>query len=106
MVSRNQGAGTRTLIDGLLKGIRPQGYWNRPRSHNAVAASVAQGRSDWGIAIRPVADALGLGFIPFAEEHYDSAVMVDARAPQAMTAFRSNLTRASEAFRKIGFVPA
>ncbi len=74
MVNRNAGAGTRTLIDRLLKGARPPGYWNQPRSHNAVAASVAQGRADWGVAIRPVADALGLGFIPLADENYDFAV--------------------------------
>ena len=47
MVNRNQGAGTRVLIDRLLDGARPPGYWNQPRSHNAVAASVAQ-RADWG----------------------------------------------------------
>src|SRR5204863_8261657 len=53
MVNRNQGAGTRTLIEGLLKGARPPGYWNQPRSHNAVATAVEQGRADWGVAIKP-----------------------------------------------------
>ena len=33
MVNRNQGAGTRILIDRLLGGARPDGYWNQPRSH-------------------------------------------------------------------------
>ncbi len=42
MVNRNQGAGTRILIDRLLGAARPDGYWNQPRSHNAVAAAVAQ----------------------------------------------------------------
>src|SRR5262249_11115269 len=73
MVNRNQGAGTRLLIDSLLKNARPAGYWNQPRSHNGVAASVAQSRADWGVAIKPVADDLGLGFIPLAEEHFDFA---------------------------------
>src|SRR3954452_12548057 len=45
MVNRNQGAGTRILIDRLLGGARPEGYWNQPRSHNAVAAAVAQHRA-------------------------------------------------------------
>ena len=58
MVNRNAGAGTRVLIDQLLGGARPAGYSNQPRSHNAVAAAVAQGRADWGIAIRSVAAAL------------------------------------------------
>ena len=51
MVNRNAGAGTRVLIDKLLDGKRPPGYSNQPRSHNAVAAAVAQGRADWGVAI-------------------------------------------------------
>ena len=38
MVNRNQGAGTRVLIDQLLGGAQPAGYWNQPRAHNAVAA--------------------------------------------------------------------
>src|SRR5689334_7287804 len=52
MVNRNQGAGTRILIDRLLNGARPDGYWNQPRSHNAVAAAVAQHRADWGMTDR------------------------------------------------------
>src|SRR5262249_17768447 len=55
MVNRNAGAGTRILIDRLLSGARPPGYANQPRSHNAVAAAVAQGRADWGVAIETVA---------------------------------------------------
>ncbi len=51
MVNRNQGAGTRILIDRLLGAARPDGYWNQPRSHNAVAAAVAQNRADWGMTI-------------------------------------------------------
>ena len=82
MVNRNQGAGTRILIDRLLKGARPEGYFNQPRSHNAVAAAVAQGRADWGLAIAQAAQAYDLGFIPLAQEHYDFA-LVSARAEQA-----------------------
>lgn len=87
MVNRNQGAGTRILIDRLLAGARPDGYWNQPRSHSAVAAAVAQHRADWGMTIAPVASAAGLGFIPLAEEHYDFA-LVKARKPRpAVQAF-------------------
>lgn len=106
MVNRNQGAGTRALIDGLLGGAKPPGYWNQPRSHNAVAASVAQGRSDWGVAIRPVAEALGLGFTPIGEEHYDFAVAARARDGRAVEAFRAALARSSAALLKLGFTPA
>src|SRR6516164_5452858 len=79
MVNRNAGAGTRILIDQLLHGARPPGYSNQPRSHNAVAAAVAQGRADWGIAIESVAKLYGLGFLPLAPEHYDF-LLVEARA--------------------------
>ena len=74
MVNRNQGSGTRILIDGLLEGTQPIGYAVQSRSHNAVAAAVAQGRADWGVAIRGVADQANLGFLPLTEEHYDFVV--------------------------------
>lgn len=74
MVNRNQGSGTRILIDGLLEGTQPTGYAVQSRSHNAVAAAVAQGRADWGVAIRGVADQTGLGFLPLTEERYDFVV--------------------------------
>ena len=67
MVNRNQGAGTRILIDRLLGDARPDGYWNQPKSHNAVAAAIAQQRADWGVTIAPVARDAGLGFNPLAE---------------------------------------
>jgi len=74
MVNRNQGSGTRILIDGLLEGTQPTGYAVQSRSHNAVAAAVAQGRADWGVAIRGVADQADLGFLPLTEERYDFVV--------------------------------
>jgi putative molybdopterin biosynthesis protein len=108
MVNRNQGAGTRILIDRLLGDARPDGYWNQPRSHNAVAAAVAQHRADWGMTIAPVAHASGLGFIPLAEEHYDFALVMARKQRPAVQAFFDAL--ASEAGRKAleraGFRPA
>ena len=105
MVNRNQGAGTRILIDRLLGDIRPEGYWNQPRSHNAVAAAVAQHRADWGMTIAPVAHAAGLGFIPLAEEHYDFALVTARKQRPAVQAFLEAL--ASEevraALRRAGF---
>jgi putative molybdopterin biosynthesis protein len=108
MVNRNQGAGTRILIDRLLGAARPDGYWNQPKSHNAVAAAVAQGRADWGMTIAPVAHAAGLGFIPLAEEHYDFALVTARKQRPAVQAFLRAL--ASEegraALEKAGFRPA
>ncbi|PIK71153.1 molybdopterin biosynthesis protein [Methylobacterium frigidaeris] len=87
MVNRNTGAGTRALVEGLLNGARPAGYWNQPRSHNAVAAAVAQGRADWGVAISTVADAYGLGFLPLTGEHYDFAYREARRDEPALATF-------------------
>ena len=108
MVNRNQGAGTRILIDRLLGDNRPDGYWNQPRSHNAVAAAVAQHRADWGMTIAPVAHASGLGFIPLAEEHYDFALVEARKDRPAVRAFLDALKseEARTALTRAGFRPA
>ncbi|MHB1034299.1 MAG: molybdopterin biosynthesis protein [Pirellulales bacterium] len=74
MVNRNQGSGTRILIDRLLAGSQPAGYAVQARNHNAVAAAVLQGRADWGVAIEWVAKHNGLGFLPLDHEEYDFVV--------------------------------
>jgi molybdenum cofactor synthesis domain-containing protein len=107
MVNRNQGAGTRILIGRLLGGARPEGYWNQPRSHNAVAAAVAQHRADWGMTIAPVAHAAGLGFIPLAEEHYDFALVTARKQRLAVQAFLKALAseESRAALERAGFRP-
>jgi putative molybdopterin biosynthesis protein len=108
MVNRNAGAGTRVLIDQLLAGARPPGYSNQPRSHNAVAAAVAQARADWGIAIESVAKLYGLGFLPIAPEDYDFLLVEERRQRPAVQAFlaalRDEPTR--ERIRALGMRPA
>ncbi|MAE64019.1 MAG: molybdopterin biosynthesis protein [Phycisphaeraceae bacterium] len=74
MVNRNQGSGTRMLIDRLLDGARPDGYAVQARNHNAVAAAVVQRRADWGVAIHTVSQHARLGFLPVAEEHFDFVI--------------------------------
>ncbi|MGC1562286.1 MAG: molybdopterin biosynthesis protein, partial [Bradyrhizobium sp.] len=108
MVNRNQGAGTRILIDRLLGGARPDGYWNQPRSHNAVAAAIAQYRADWGMTIAPVAYAAGLGFIPLAEEHYDFALVAARKQRPAVQAFLDALSsdESRVALERAGFTKA
>jgi putative molybdopterin biosynthesis protein len=100
MVNRNAGAGTRALIDRLLAGVRPPGYANQPRSHNAVAAAVAQRRADWGVAIEPVARLDGLGFLPIAPEAYDFLLVESRSARAAVQAFLAAL-RDQETRRRI-----
>jgi putative molybdopterin biosynthesis protein len=91
MVNRNAGAGTRVLIDTLLAGKRPPGYSNQPRSHNAVAAAVAQGRADWGVSTSSVAELYGLGFLFIAPEEYDFLVVESRRSRPAVQAFLAAL---------------
>jgi putative molybdopterin biosynthesis protein len=105
LVNRNRGSGTRVLIEQLLHGARPPGYWVEARSHNAVAAAVAQGRADWGVAILTVARDAGLGFLPLQVERYDFVVPRGRWDRAALRAFRDVLgepaTRA--ALQEMGF---
>ena len=105
MVNRNAGSGTRLLVDGLLKGARPAGFWNQPRSHNAVAAAIAQGRADWGVAIASVAASYGLGFLPLTEEHYDFAFAAGTEETPALAAFLALLgaPETATALAELGF---
>src|SRR4029453_13517543 len=91
-VNRNQGSGTRILIDRLLAGSRPSGYANQPTNHNAVAAAVAQGRADWGLAIESVARGLELGFHAYQEEQYDFVVSKLRQTRPAVQAFMALLS--------------
>jgi putative molybdopterin biosynthesis protein len=108
MVNRNAGAGTRVLIDRLLNGARPSGYSNQPRSHNAVAAAVAQRRADWGVAIESVARLYGLGFLPIAPEDYDFLLVESRRDRPAVAAFLAALRddEVREKIRALGMRPA
>jgi putative molybdopterin biosynthesis protein len=94
MVNRNQGSGTRALIDRLLAGTKPPGYAVQPRNHNAVAAAIRQGRADWGITLDTIARNTGLGFIPLQLEEFDF-VTPKARADRpAIRMFRALLSNA------------
>ena len=108
MVNRNAGSGTRVLVDSLLRGAKPAGYANQPRSHNAVAAAIAQHRADWGVAIEPVAHMYGLSFLPIAPEHYDFLLVEARRERPAVQAFlqalRDEATRTR--IRALGMEPA
>lgn len=75
-VNRQKGAGTRVLLDYHLDklGIPAasiNGYDQEEYTHLAVAAAVASGRADCGMAITASAQALDLDFIPLFQERYD-----------------------------------
>ena len=78
-VNRQRGAGTRVLLDHLLKrsGVSPRevnGYSNEKFTHTAVAAAVAAGNADVGLGIYSAAKMYGLDFIPLCDEEYDFLV--------------------------------
>jgi putative molybdopterin biosynthesis protein len=93
MVNRNQGSGTRALIDRLLGGRKPHGYAVQPRNHNAVAAAVVQHRADWGVTLDTIARNAGLGFIPVQHEQYD---FVSPRSRAERPAVKAFVTRLAD----------
>jgi putative molybdopterin biosynthesis protein len=121
MVNRNAGSGTRILIDRLLAAHKstlsrdpsgpathpPAGYCVCAKSHNSVAAAVVQGRADWGVAIRTVADSYGLAAIPIQDEHYDFVVPSSRLERAAVKRFRELLSDAEvkERLKRLGFRP-
>jgi putative molybdopterin biosynthesis protein len=104
MVNRNQGSGTRVLIDKLLGGIRPRGYAVQPRNHNAVAAAVVQHRADWGMTLDTIARGAGLGFLPLQAEQYDFVVPLSRATRPGVAALKKLLEQAStrEALARLG----
>ena len=75
MANRNPGSGTRILLDRLLKGAKPTGYWNCASNHYAAVASVHEKRADWTVAISAVSNQLSdLTFVPLAAEHFDFVI--------------------------------
>jgi putative molybdopterin biosynthesis protein len=104
MVNRNQGSGTRALIDRLLAGARPHGYAIQPRNHNAVAAAVVQGRADWGMTLDTIARGAGLGFLPVQAEQYDFIVPKSRANRPGVVEFKALLEQPStrEALARLG----
>src|SRR5262245_36035232 len=104
MVNRNQGSGTRALIDRLLEGVKPVGYPVQPRNHNAVAAAVSQGRADWGLTLDTIAYNSGLGVLPLRDERYDFVVPKSRANRAGVAAFKMFLNAPStrEALARLG----
>ncbi len=79
MVNREEGSGSRALLDaGLARAGIPAasvaGYHRVATSHLSVAEAVGMGFADAGIAVRAAAIALGLGFVPLGQERYDLVI--------------------------------
>lgn len=107
MVNRNQGSGTRQLLDALLAGQRPPGYEVQARSHHSVAAAVVQGRADWGMTLESLALDSGLAFVFHTHEELDFAIREDRLEAPAVKALM-DLVRSPEGaaiIRGAGFEP-
>jgi len=79
LVNRQAGSGTRVLMDYHLGrlGLDPgqiKGYDQEEYTHMAVAVQVLAGGADVGMGILAAANALGLDFIPVAQERYDLCI--------------------------------
>lgn len=102
-VNRQRGAGTRVLLDYLLKkeGISPQsvhGYETEAATHMAVAARVKEGGADAGMGILSAAKEMDLDFIAVGEEEYDFALDRDSLQLPEIQMFLETLQ--SAAFRE------
>jgi molybdate-binding protein len=89
VVNREPGTQARRLLDDQLAGhsIDPgqlPGYRTQVTGHLQVAATIAAGLADAGIASEPAALAYDLAFVPLAGEHVDLVIPpAAARSPQA-----------------------
>lgn len=75
-INRQRGAGTRVLLDYMLKkeGMSPadiRGYEHEATTHMSVAVAVQKDNADVGMGIYSSAKALDLDFIDVAFEEYD-----------------------------------
>lgn len=78
-INRQKGSGTRMLLDHELAraGISPsaiRGYDREATTHIAVALAVKSGEAEAGMCVYSAAKALGLPFVPVAQERYEIAI--------------------------------
>ncbi len=79
IANREAGSGARALLDAELtrSGLAPNtlaGYTTVVQSHLAAAEAVAAGLADAAVGVRAAAQALGLAFVPLAQERYDLVI--------------------------------
>jgi putative molybdopterin biosynthesis protein len=118
LINRNRGSGTRILFDMRLRSCAQslsmsfdklaeslRGYDTEAKSHNAVAASIALRKADWGLAIDTVARDYQLAFTLMQDECYDFVIPADKLSQPAIRRFldllRSDTARAG--LTRIGF---
>jgi putative molybdopterin biosynthesis protein len=114
LVNREPGAEARSLLDrelsaaGIQAGDLP-GYDTRAAGHLQVAAAIAAGLADAGIASEPAARAYGLAFIPLAAEHFDLVIPAGhlaSREVQSLLKVLSSAWLADQLAHLPGYDPA
>ena len=102
VITREAGSGARRLFDRQLhtSGIAARVSARAPliaHTHLEVAQAIALGAADVGIGTHDVAIALGLGFLPLAEERYDLVIarssMSDIRVQRVLEVMTSGAAR-------------
>ncbi|MFH1154085.1 MAG: helix-turn-helix transcriptional regulator [Pseudomonadota bacterium] len=96
IVNRSLGTGTRQLFEKELKkaGIDSEtldGFDNIQAKHIDLGLEILSGKADAGPGIRPVANKLGLGFIPICWERFDLLVSKDRFFDKGIQLFLSVL---------------
>ncbi len=80
VVNRKLGTGTRLLFDQELKAAglhtrKLSGYHHEVARHMDIGLAILSGQADAGPCIQPVAELLGLHFIPWRWERYDLLIL-------------------------------
>ena len=101
-INRQEGSGTRFLLDLLLRkhGIAPaqvHGYEHCELTHAAVAAYVASGMADVGFGVETPARQFKLDFVPIQTERY--FLLCDERSLETPDVQKTLAIVRSEAFR-------
>ncbi|MET0205922.1 MAG: helix-turn-helix transcriptional regulator [Thermoleophilaceae bacterium] len=102
---RLAGTGSRLLLESLMRqaGCEPHPELGESaESHLAVAAAVATGAADTGLAVRAVAEAAGLDWVPVATEPFELALANSSRDAAAPLL---NLLASASLQRRVASMP-
>jgi molybdate-binding protein len=93
LVNRERGAEARRVLDreAARLGIAAQalpGYDTKVTGHLQVAAAIAAGLADTGVASEPAALAYGLAFLPLATERFDLVIPARQAGSREVQALR------------------
>jgi molybdate-binding protein/DNA-binding XRE family transcriptional regulator len=104
LVNREEGSGTRALLDRCLKRLslssaKVRGYRRTATGHLAAAREVASGHADCCLATEAAARLFGLHFIPLESVRYDLALRTQQLDSPALQTFFDAMSQL--AFRKM-----